>query len=66
MYGNMFNVGGDMMSDVKVYLTNSMGFKDYDYHSGESPFLSTNDSSFKIIERDLLRGVFSQKSYLEV
>jgi hypothetical protein len=66
MYGNIFNVGGDMMSDVKVYLTNSMGFKDYDYHSGESPFLSTNDSSFKIIERDLLKGVFSQKSYLEV
>ena len=66
MYGNMFNVGGDMVSDVKVYLTSNMVFKDYDYHSGESPFLSTNDSSFKIIERDLLRGVFSQKSYLEI
>jgi hypothetical protein len=66
MYGNMFNVGGDMMSDVKVYLTDSMGFKDYDYYSGESPFLSTNDSSFKLIERDLLKGMFGQKSYLEV
>jgi hypothetical protein len=65
MYGNIFNVGGEEASDVKVYLTNNMGFKDYDYLSGQSPFLSTNDSSFKLIERDLLKGMFGEKSYLE-
>lgn len=66
MYGNIFNVGGEQTADVKVYLTSNMSFKDYDYLSGDSPFLSTNDSSFKVIERNLLRGMFNEKSYLEV
>lgn len=66
MYGNMFDIGGEIMSDVKVYLTKSMNFKDYDYLSDDSVFLSTNDSSFKTVERDLLAKLFNKKSYLEI
>jgi hypothetical protein len=65
VYGNMFNVGGEKMLDVKVYLENRMSFKSYDYMSGSSSFLSTNDSSFKEVEKNLLKYCFNKKTIYE-
>ena len=65
VYGNMFHVGGEKVSDVKVYFENRMSFKSYDYMSGSSPFLSTNDSSFKEVERKLLKHLFKKKTVYE-
>jgi len=65
VYGNIFEVGGSMISDVKVYSSSSMSFKSYDYMSGSSPFLSTNDLSFKEVEQNFLRHSFNKKTIYE-
>ena len=65
IYGNIFEVGGPMISDVKVYSSSSMSFKSYDYLSGSSPFLSTNDLSFKDVEQNFLKHSFNQKTIYE-
>lgn len=65
VYGNVFDVGGEKSLDVKVYSGNHMSFKSYDYMSGSSPFLSTNDSSFKEVERNFLKDSFDKKTIYE-
>jgi hypothetical protein len=65
IYGNIFEVGGFMISDVKVYSSSSMSFKSYDYMSGSLPFLSTNDSSFSEVEENLLKHSFNQNTIYE-
>lgn len=65
IYGNIFSVGGTKMSDVKVYSGNSMAFKSYNYMSGSSPFLSTNDLSFKEVEQNFLKHSFNKKTIYE-
>jgi hypothetical protein len=65
VYGNIFEVGGFMISDVKVYSSSSMSFKSYDYMSGSLPFLSTNDSSFSEVEENLLKHSFNKNTIYE-
>ncbi len=65
IYGNIFEVGGFMISDVKVYSSSSMSFKSYDYMSGSLPFLSTNDSSFSEVEENLLKHYFNKNTIYE-
>lgn len=65
IYGNMFDVGGRKMSDVKVYGDSAMDFKSYDYLSGSSPFLSTSDFSFRQVLDNLLKDYLSEKSIYE-
>ena len=65
IYGNMFLVGGEQMSDVKVYSDKRMSFKSYDYLSKQPIFLSTNDSSFAEVEKKLLKKYFKKKTVYE-
>lgn len=65
IYGNIFEVGGSMISDVKVYSSSSMSFKSYDYMSGSLPFVSTNDSSFGEVEENLLKHSFNKHTIYE-
>lgn len=65
MYGNMFNVGGNQMEDVKVYALVKMKFKNYDYKNPTSPFLSSDDTSFEIVRRGILSKLFKKKSKYE-
>jgi len=65
VYGNMFSVGGSQMSDVKVYSESNMQFKSYNYLVEDSEFLSTSDSSFRTVKENILKKLFSEKSYLE-
>jgi hypothetical protein len=65
MYGNLFNVGGTFMEDVKVYALVKMKFKNYDYKNPVSPFLSSDDGSFEIVRRGLLSKLFKTKSKYE-
>jgi hypothetical protein len=65
IYGNVFNVGGHITTDVKVYAKDRMSFKAYDYKTGSSPFLSTNDASFKEVEKNLLMRRFKKKTVYE-
>jgi hypothetical protein len=46
MYGNIYNVGGKEMEDVKVYDSVNMKSLSYDYLSNKYSFLSTEPGSF--------------------
>lgn len=65
MYGNMFEVGGDVMNDVKVYATTKINSKGYDYKNLESPYLSSDDTSFQILLTKVLKKRFNKKTIYE-
>jgi len=65
MYGNMFELKGEQMQDVKVYTTVKMNFKNYDYKNITSPFISSDDSSFEILRRSILSKLFKKKTKYE-
>jgi hypothetical protein len=64
MYGNMFNIGGKNIEDVKIYYSKKMQFNSViDYEN--LPFLSTEDDSFdKILP--FLNNLFPKKSMYEL
>lgn len=66
-YGNRFVTTETMeqMKDVKVYKEDAMSFKNYDYLSGEYPFVSTQDNSFDTVYNNLLRDLFPNRSKYE-
>jgi hypothetical protein len=65
MYGNIFNVGGLNMDDVKVYDRGGLTQKSFDYQNIGTDFLSTTDTSFAILE-PMLKQKFSNKSIYEI
>lgn len=65
MYGNMFEIGGTQMEDVKVYETVKMNFKNYNPKTGTSPFLSTDDNSFEKARKSILSKKFKKKTKYE-
>jgi hypothetical protein len=64
MYGNMFNIGGENIQDVKIYSSKKMQFNSiFDYSN--LAFLSTEDESFdKILP--FLDNLFPKKSMYEL
>jgi hypothetical protein len=64
VYGNLFNVGGLKIEDVKVYDRTGLTKKSFDYGNVYTDFLSTTDTSFNMIE-PLLKEKFSYKSHYE-
>ena len=64
-YGNIFNIGGTMSNDVKVYSRGRMSSRSYDFLNGESYFISTEDSSFEKIQ-PMLQKLFPDPSAYEV
>lgn len=64
MYGNIFNIGGTEIKDVKIYPnTSNLYSKSYNIDTS-IPYLSTLDSSFKGVFA-LLYGMFSDKTEYE-
>jgi len=57
-YGNMYNLGGIEVKDVKIY------YKDKDKDISSLSFLSTEDDSFKLILNKLI-SMFPDKTVLE-
>ena len=64
-YGNVAGIGGEYIKDVKVYADNANSFKSYDFTSGDSAFLSTEDRSFPLVLKDLLLEMFPDPSPYE-
>lgn len=58
MYGNIYNLGGVQIKDVKIYKNNS------EFNINESHFVSSEDNSFKLIEEEL-HNLFPQPSIYE-
>jgi len=61
-YGNIYEVGGSQMEDVKVHLQSAGGPRQYDYMRPRSPYLSTNDQTFKSVKDNLLHKLFPNRS----
>jgi hypothetical protein len=65
MYGNMFNIGGKYMEDVKVYLNGALLPKSHDIKENKSIYLSSSDSSSKHMISKILRPQFRLKTKFE-
>lgn len=68
LYGNIHNVGGTQIEDVKVHPTRNKEWspKPFDYINCETPFLSTADSAFNEVKKNLLDKVFTEPSRYEL
>jgi hypothetical protein len=65
MYGNIFNVGGKEMSDVKVYIEGPLVAKSYDIENTVHKYLSSTDNSFYMLYSLILKNMFSTKCIYE-
>lgn len=61
-YGNLNNSGGEQMVDVKIYAPPRPG---YSLGQTDSPYISSDDSSFKSLLNSVLGEAFSLASPLE-
>lgn len=65
VYGNMASVGGDQISDVKVYLDQYKNPNSFNYKSKDAVFISTEDRTFVMVKKDVLSKKFSTPSKYE-
>jgi hypothetical protein len=65
VYGNMFDVGGEKIRDVKVYGKGRLNARSYDYLNSDFPFVSTIDESFNSLYETILKEMFSSPSIYE-
>ena len=64
-YGNIHNIGGTQIQDVKRYDSAKYSFKNYKELDSNNPFLSTDDKSFKQVH-EYLDSLFSKPSPYEI
>jgi hypothetical protein len=66
-YGNIHSIGGIQIKDVKTYpSSNVLSPSSYDFDSGDMPFVSTEDGSFKNVYDQVLRDKFPIRSRYEI
>jgi hypothetical protein len=65
-YGNVFNVGGIKMDDVKIYSSGGLANKSDKLNKLESDYLSSNDDSFEEIKKQILDFYFKNKTVYEL
>jgi len=66
IYGNIFDVGGIKIRDVKVYTkTNKFYNSSYDINNLEYDYLSSDDSSFEMVKSSVLEKRFPSKTVYE-
>lgn len=61
-YGNFAQIGGNMVSDVKIYSNNII---DFDNIENENMFVSTEDNSFLLLKNKILDKYFYKNSKFE-
>jgi hypothetical protein len=64
MYGNMFEVGGSQMEDVKIYVNRRHLLRSNEI-TERSVYLSTEDAAFKGVFDKVLNNLFQNKSIYE-
>ena len=62
IYGNLFNLPGEEMEDVKVYVKGPLILKSYNLNKDNHIYLSSADSSFNLILNEILKDKFIQKT----
>ena len=65
-YGNLNNIGGQLITDVKTYGSKSiLSPRSFDFTKEDAEFLSTEDGSFKVVYESVLKEMFPEKSRFE-
>jgi hypothetical protein len=65
-YGNLFDVGGIEMTDVKVYVESSVFYPNsYRLDNLKYDYLSSSDDSFELVRSTILEKFFNTKSIYE-
>ena len=64
MYGNIYNVGGSQMEDVKIYINKKHSARSNEITTN-SIFMSTEDQAFKMMLDKVLIKMFPDKSKYE-
>jgi hypothetical protein len=62
IYGNLFNVVGEEIEDVKVYVKGPLLLKSYNINKDSHLYLSSADTSFDLILKEVLKDKFNKKS----
>jgi hypothetical protein len=65
-YGNVFNVGGIEMDDVKVYSSGGLAKNIEDLDMLKYDYLSSNDDSFEQLKQKILNIYFTSKTIYEL
>jgi hypothetical protein len=64
MYGNLYDVGGTEMQDVKIYINKRHRDRSSEM-TEQSTFVSTEDNSFKVMLEKTFKGLFPTPSSYE-
>jgi hypothetical protein len=65
-YGNLNNIGGQLITDVKTYGSKSiLSSRSFDFNKESAEFISTEDGSFNIVYESILKDMFSERSRFE-
>jgi hypothetical protein len=65
-YGNIHDIGGELITDVKTYSTrNKLTSRSYDFSLEDSAFISTEDDSFSYVYESILKDRFTKPSIQE-
>lgn len=65
LYGNIYNVGGTEIVDVKVYFDKTRNPHSFDYTNRSIPFLSSEDMAFPELKAKIIGPMFPKRSKLE-
>lgn len=66
IYGNIYEIEAEFMDeDVKYYVDGPLAQKGYDYTSEKFPYLSSNDTSFVHLKKEILEEMFPDPSKYE-
>jgi hypothetical protein len=65
-YGNIFQIGGEKIKDVKVYGSENLFELSYNIDNLVSEYLSTDDQSFPGVWQKILRDMFPNPSSCEL
>jgi hypothetical protein len=66
-YGNIHEIGGTYISDVKTYSNKSyLNSKSYNFEDSKLPFISTEDDSFQEVYDLILKDMFPYPSKYEI
>lgn len=65
MYGNLANIGGVKIQDVKTYNKAQYKSRSYEYSKDNSPYVSTDDDTFEELYNQTLKDMFPEPSKYE-
>ena len=65
-YGNLNNIGGQLITDVKAYSSkNILSSRSFDFSKEDAEFVSTEDGSFQEVCEAVLKDMFPDSSQYE-